>query len=232
MNDELYFLVRGLRTSDVKLNTIYADRDLVEPTGAAIAEKMMSDENVKYLTKMVIDRADPLRNGASIGQFNIVKDKVNQFLLSWKNLGKFEKILGTDDGKPIALKAVSIVAYVDALNLEFVNVFGESILPTSDVTKVTSVVNPNGLYAHHDRILKVNSKPVPFYERALYRRLNDFNLDSGLSETESPFYKMDHNPRLTETERKKTNKTAEVSTHLDRQSMNFRMIPNYQRFNY
>ena len=232
MNDNLYGLIRNLRTADVKLSTLYTDKEQLPVSPEAVAQRMLSDDNISYLTKMVIDRADPLRNGSAVGQFAIVKDKVTQFMESWKSLGKFDRHYEVRNGKQVEVKSVNIIAHIDSLNLEFLNAFAEKILPASDITKVTSVVNPNGLFAQQERVIKTSAKPVPFYERALYRRLNDFNLDLGMDETESPFYKMDHNPKLSEAERKKTDKTVEQPSLIDREGMHTRMIPKHQKHKY
>lgn len=227
MNPDNYGLIRHLRTPDVKLHTLYSDREPLKLSTEVIAAKVMSDENVHYLSKMIIERADPTRNGSGKGQLNIVKEKVILFLTSWKALGKFDRMFKSSGGKQVEVRTVNIVSYVDSLNLEFLDAFAEKILPASQVTKVVSVVNPGGLYAQQERVLKTTAKPTPFYERALYRRLNDFNMDLGLDETENPFYMMDKNPRLSEKERKKTNSTEELQSHLDREGLQFRMIPKY-----
>lgn len=232
MDDNLYQLLRYIQTPNAKVNTIYADPKPEVVSGDELAAMIMSEKNVDYLTKMIIDRADPLRNNASVGQVDIIKGKIKQYLTSWKNLGKYDKFMGTYKNKPIQLNTVNVVSHVDAYNLEFIESFAEKILPTSDATNVKSVVNPNGLFAQQERVIKINSKPVPFYERALYKRLNDFNLDIGLDETEAPFYKMDKNPKLSDAERQRTERTVEERTHLDRQSVSFRMKPNYQKYKY
>lgn len=232
MDDNLYQLLRHIETPDVKLNTIFSDSRPLPISGDKLYEMMAASENIDYLAKMIIERADPLRNTVPTGKVEIVKDKIKQYLTSWKNLGKFDKFMGTHRNRPIELNSVNIVAQLDSYNLEFIEAFAETILPTSDTTKVKSVVNPSGMYAQQERIIKVNSKPVPFYERALYKRLNDFNMDLALDETEAPFYKMDKNPNLSDQERKKTNRSSEQPSHLDRQGMSFRMKPNYQKYKY
>lgn len=233
MSEDIYQYVKYLKTPDVKLNTIHSDiRPSYKLSKDEIITRMNSEQNIDYLAKMIIDRSDPLRNGASVGQVQIIKDKIVQYLKSWENLGKFDRLSAVIGNKKRSIETVNPISQIDSFNLEFLNSFSETILPSSNVTKVKSVVDPSGLYAQQERIIKVNSKPVPFYERALYKRLNDFNLDLGMDETEAPFYKMDHNPKLSEAERKKTNKTEEPNTHLDKQGMTFRMKPKYQKFQY
>lgn len=221
-------LLKLIRTPNVKVQTLYNDREQLKPSKDAIEAKVLSDENVRYLTNMIIERADPTRNGASMGQFDIVKNKVITFLNSWKELGKFDRILKSSGGIQVEIHTVNITTYIDALNFEFINAFAERILPTSDVTKVVSVVNPGNLYVQQERLLVTTAKPVPFYEKALYKRLTDFNLNLPLDETENLFYMKDKNPRLSESERKKTNSTKEQdSISIERNGLHYHMIPKY-----
>ena len=227
MNDDIYAWTRFLRTPDVTLETTYANDETKEFTHAYTANMVMSSTNMDYLTDMILARADPLRNGVAVGARDGVRTRVEQLLTSWKNLGKFDQITIPFEGKTMLVNTVSPVALLDAWNMQFMDAFAETILPASDITNVTSVVNPNGLFAQQERILRVNSKPVPFYERALYRRLTDRNLDQRIDETEHPFYKMDANPHLSDEERKKTDRDAMLPTYLDREGMSFRMLPKY-----
>ncbi len=225
----IYGLLRHLPTQDVALQTIYSDYEPIAPTSDSIITAITADRNVDYLTKMIIDKMDPLRNGSFIGSGRsaTIKQSVKDYLDSWIRMGKFDKHMGTSSNKSVVLKQVNIISSVDSYNKEFVDAFAHVILPITDPTNVTSVVNPNGMYAQQERVLITNSKPTPFYERALYRRLNDWNMDLGMDETEAPFYKMDHNPRLSVEERKKTNATQERESHLDRENLAFRMKPKY-----
>lgn len=225
-----YTLLRHLQTDGANLKTNFSDFEPIEIMPTDIVNMMFAKRNINYITKLIIDRADPLRNGSSVKSSDMVamiKSKVSEYLNSWKTLGKFDKHMTSDDNKRVLARTVNAVAMIDSYNKEFVDAFADRILPYNDPTQVTSVLNPNGLYAQQERILVTNSKPTPFYERALYRRLNDWNLDIRQDETEMPFYKMDHNPRLSDAERKKTNSTVEVPTYLDRQNFSFRMKPNY-----
>lgn len=206
--------------------TIYNDDEMQGFRKQNIIEQVSSVSNIEYLTKLIIERADPLRNGVSLKLVDQVKSNIQTLLQSWINLGKFDNDRISFEGKKLLIRSVSPTALLDHYNTEFVRAFGESLIPTSDVTKVTSVTNPNGLFAQQDRIIKINSKPVPFYERALYRRLTDTKLDSRIDETEMPFYKMDHNPRMTDEERKKRNvDTTKKVSYIDREGLSYRMIP-------
>lgn len=226
MNDNLYSLLRYKYTDGVQLKTIYADDE--SKSFKQTAEMVMADQNVEYIVDMIIGKSDPLRNGISVGQRDIIKVKVNQLLSSWKALGKFDQATVVSEGKTLFIRTVSPIALLDHYNKEFVDAFAEMILPMSDATKVTSVTNPNGLYAQQERIIQINSKPVPFYERALYRRLGDRNLEQRIDETENPFYRMDHNPRLPELEKKKRDvDRSSQPTYLDRQTPEYRMRPRY-----
>ena len=213
-------------TENVNIQSIYSDN---ENGLGDVAGMVTSTENIEYLTKLVIDRADPLRNGSSLTAPETIRPRIQKLLQAWKNVGKFNYDTIQFEGKTLSVRAVSPTALLDHYNTEFVKAFAESILPTSDVTKVTSVTNPNGLYAQQERIIKINSKPVPFYERALYKRLNDFTLDQRIDETEMPFFRMDHNPRMTDAERKKRDiDRTQEPTYLDREGLSYRMNPDYQ----
>ena len=187
-----------------------------------------SKANIDYLAQLIIERADPLRNGSSLVAPDFIRPQIEKLLESWKNVGKFDKDTVMFEGKSLTIRSVSPTALLDHYNSEFVKAFAESILPTNDVTKVTSVVNPNGLFAQQDRIIKINSKPVPFYERAIFRRLHDTKLDQRIDETECFFYKMDHNPRMLDSERKKRDvDTKDRPSYLDREGLSYRMKPKY-----
>lgn len=228
MGEPLYSLARLAPTANVDFGTLYAQDEMAKYRATQIADAVMSDANVGYITDLVIAKADPLRNGISQGQRLVVFDKVKKLLASWKSLGKFDQRTIKIAGKVLRVLAVSPITLRDSYNTEFVTEFAETIMPHSDATKVTSVVNPDGMFAQQERIIKMTSKPVPFYERAIFRRLNDWQLDQRIDETESPFYKMDHNPRLSSAERKKTDVArAEQPSYLDREGLSYRMIPKY-----
>ena len=213
-------------TADVKFQSIYSDN---ENGLGDVAGMVTSEENIEYLTKLIIDRADPLRNGSSLVAPDTIRPRIRKLLDSWKNVGKFDHDTIQFEGKTLLIRAVSPTALLDHYNTEFVKAFAESILPTSDLTKVTSITNPDGLFAQQERIIKINSKPVPFYEAAIYKRLNVFTLEQRIDETEMPFFRMDHNPRMIDAERKKrdVDRTQEP-TYLDRVGLSYRMKPDYQ----
>lgn len=228
MSESLYLLSRLAPTTGVAFGTIYDHNESATYTPARMVESMMAVSNVEYLTDLIIARADPSRSVIPNGIRAIVVAKVKEFLTSWRALGKFEFHYILINGNKHVVSSISPVALKDHYNTEFVEEFAEKILPMSQATNVRSVTNPNGMYAQQERIIKMTAKPVPFYERALYRRLNDWTVDLPVDETQNPFYRMDHNPRLSKKERKKTDldKTP-VITPLDRESLSYRMIPNY-----
>ncbi len=226
MNDDLYALLRYQITPNTPLGTIYNDNESKDFSKIQFVEMFTGSTNVEYLTKLIIDRADPLRNNSSLQNYDRIKAKVVRLLESWINVGKFDEESINFEGKKYLIKTVSPVNLLDHYNKEFVSAFAESILPSSNVTKVTSVTNPNGLYAQQERIITINSKPVPFYQKAVFRRLNDWTNEQQLDETEMPFYKMDHNPNLTVAERKKTEPSARMDTYLDREGLAYRMKPH------
>ena len=228
INNDLYAWMRFGTTPGTSLQTIYSHDETKSFGPEQVAKMVMEDKNVEYITDLVIGRADPLRNGNSIANRDTVKASVKRLLDSWKNMGKFDQQTTSFGGKTLQVLSVSPIALLDHYNTEFVQTFAETILPASDVTKVTSVTNPDGLFAQQERITKINSRPVPFYERSLYKRLNDFTLDQRIDETEMPFYKLDHNPRMLDSERKKRDvDRKEKPTYMDREGLSYRMKPKY-----
>lgn len=226
MDEAFYSWLHRAPTAGALLGTTYSNDEMATYRSQYIIDAIQSDNNVAYIADMIIGRADPLRNGASAGQRMVVIEKVKQMLQSWQNLGKFESHTITINGQLHHVSSISPVTLLDHYNTEFVSSFADTILPTSDVAKVVSVTNPDGLYAQQERVIKMTAKPVPFYERAIYRRLNDWNLNTQLDETEAPFYRMDKNPRLSDAERQKTNTANKaLDTYLDREGLAYRMLP-------
>lgn len=228
MSNELYAWSRFWTAPENNLQSIYNDDESQSFGQEQIIEMVTSKENVAYITKLIIERADPLRNARLIDYVENVQLRVVRLLESWKNIGKFDQDTISFEGRKLAVRTVSPTALLDHYNLEFVQTFAESILPTSNVTNVTSVVNPNGLYAQQERIIKINSKPVPFTQRSNFRRLHDTKLDQRIDETETFFYRMDKNPHISEAERKKTDVDLKQSnTYMDREGLSYRMKPKY-----
>ncbi len=220
--DDVFTIMRYARTPGVKLDSVYSQAGIAETTPDMVAESMLSKKNTSLLAQAVFDKADPLRNSGAA--YSFVMTKVEEFLLAWKQLGKFDK-LKNHRGDDIA--SVSMASIVHAFNKEFVDTFSNKIIQYDDPTKVHSITDPSGMFAQQTHTLLTTGKQIPFYERAIYKRLVDKNLDIRQDETETPFYKMDHNPRLTDAERIKTKKTSEADPSIDRLGMSFRMLPRY-----
>jgi len=228
MNDDIYALLRYKPTNSIKPNVNYSDGQGASFDKIAFGNAMLSQDNIDYLTKRVIDHVDPLRNNMLAGRRPYIRTQVERLLTSWKNIGKFDQLTIMSHGRKYAVGTMSSAYLMDAYNEEFISEFSESIVPVPDVTKVKSVTNPNGLYAQQERVIKIASKPIPFYEKSIYKRLNDFNMDQIVDETENPFYRMDHNPRLSDAERKKRDlDTTKQESYLDRENISYRMIPKY-----
>jgi hypothetical protein len=208
--------------------TLYATDGMADYRSEQIAKMVMADSNVAYITDMIISKQDPTRSGPSKGSRNIISDKVSTRLQAWARLDKFKQSTTSINGKIVNVLSMSPIAILDSYNMEFVEAFADVILPANDITNVSSVVNPNGMYAHQERIIKMHSKPVPFYQRAVFKRLNDWTVDARVDETEAPFYRMDNNPRISANERKKTEVSrTEQPSYLDRTGLSYRMIPKY-----
>jgi hypothetical protein len=215
-------------SKNVDFGTLYADNEMASYRAAQIADAVMSDINVNHIADLIISRQDPLRAQTSKGERILISDKVKSRLAAWQALGKFEQRSISIDSKITRVLSVSPITLRDAYNLEFVNEFSDTILPTSDITSVKSVTDPNGMYAQQTRVIVMNSKPVPLYRQSAFKRLNDWNLDARIDESTNLFYKMDSNPRLSADERKKTEvDQVDRSSYLDREGLQYRMIPKY-----
>lgn len=221
-SDDIFTIMRNVRTRNVNLDVLSSDMFLQEITKDDIIKMIKSDRNMDVLINAIYSKSDPLRNSGRDREY--VRIRIQQFLDSWIALGKFDK-LSDHRGREVGTSSVS--ALIKSYNKEFVNAFANKIIPYDDPTKVKSVTDPSGLFAQQTFTVGTRTKPIPFYERAIYKRLADKNIDLPMDETESPFYVMDRNPHLSSVERKKTNKTSERESHLERGYMQFRMIPKY-----
>jgi hypothetical protein len=137
---------------------------------------MKSQDNIRLLTQLIISRNSI---GLSVDAYSI-SDKITQVINSWINMGKFDTLNSF----------ISFKYMVDYYNKEFVREFANTILPI-DVIKVQSVTNPNGMYAQQSRTLSFKSKPPPFWERALYKRLEDRVREIPMDESQDLFYKFE-----------------------------------------
>lgn len=223
MSDNLYSLLRYVPTEGVELATTSA-----AITPQQIESSMMTMTNINIIVDRIIERADPMRNMTSTETRIAAYTKVEKMLAAWKNLGKFEQPTITVSGKKRPLMVYSLPELVQLYNREFVASFAESIMPAPEITKVKSVVNPDGMYAQQTNTMTFTSKPVPFYERAIFKRLNAWDMEKPIDETEMPFYRLDKNPRLPEAEKKKRDlDTSRLPSYLDREGLSYRMKPNY-----
>lgn len=204
----------------------YVTNGLPPFTQEDVKNAMTSDSNVNYLVQLVIQRVDPLRNGVSADGVTSAKVQATGKLSSWAALGKFDT--RTSRGKSYPIYAPTLVSMVDHYNKEFVNIFGDTLFPQKALTAVTSVLNPNGLYAQQDRIVAVSGKPIPSYQRCAFKRLTDRHKETSVDETENMFYKMDANPRISNDERKKRERGQTVlQPSAERDTLQYRMIPKY-----
>jgi hypothetical protein len=211
---DIYALLRNNRTADAALGSFYTDTNTNEVSIQQTADMMLSDNNVAYLTEAIVSQAD---QSQLVGDTRIISDTIHKFLTSWKNLGKFDNPTPT----------VSPVMRLDELNNEFIKAFAQKIIPTASAMDVKSVVDPSGMYAQQEQSLLIVSTPIPFYERAIYRRLGEMHTELAMDESESLFYRMDSNPNLIDAERKKTEPTKPVETSLEHLGLSFNMLPKY-----
>lgn len=157
--------------------------------------KFESEQNVNNLVQLIFRK-----NGYDIND-NISKSdtekQVKNYVNSWINLGKFDSISNY----------YSMESAINAFNNEFVNVYASKFSLTNNNPKIVkSIVNPNGMYAQQDRVIIEKIKPIPFYEKALYKRNIEWNVELPMDEVELPFYRMDKNKNISDKERSKTDR--------------------------
>ena len=101
INNDLYAWLRFGTTPGTSLQTIYNHDETKSFGPEQIAKMVMSENNVDYITDLVIGRADPLRNGSSVANRDKVKASVKRILDSWKNMGKFDQATTSFEGKTL-----------------------------------------------------------------------------------------------------------------------------------
>lgn len=154
-----------------------------------------SKKNIDTLVQQIIRK-----NGFDTNNMMTKKDiekQVKIYVDAWINLGKFDYISNY----------YSMESAIMAFNHEFVNVYASKLsLTKNDPKMVKSIVNPNGMYAQQDRVIIEKIKPIPFYEKALYKRNIEWQVELPMDEVELPFYRMDKNKNISEKERSKTDR--------------------------
>ncbi len=200
-----FALYRQALRTDVSLDTFSTQIDPTVVDKQAAASAMSSGDNLALLTSTII-RQNSMELAADPAA---VQSKVDKFMSAWINMGRFDRLNSF----------ISIQHLVNYYNKEFVREFAEAILPV-DVLKVKSVTNPNGMYAQQSRTLSYESKPPPFWERALYKRLEDRVRDVPMDETEGFFYKF-------EISGKKMPEQSRIGDLYEREAPEFRMLPRY-----
>jgi hypothetical protein len=226
MNDDLFLFIRNGITRDARVSTLN-DRNELTLNRDQLAEAMTSTDNVSRLANQIVARADPTRSEVSQSTLDDITTKVETLLSSWKTLGKFDRAFLTVNNKQFEITTASMGEMMNFYNNEFINSFAESILPTSDITAVKSVLNPNGMFAQQERIEMVRSKPVHFHERSVFRRLNTWDHERPMDETQALFYGMDKKTSDTSDTSDTINKQQDTTTYLDRETPTYRMNPNY-----
>ncbi len=200
-----FALYRQSIKTDVPLNNFITDPTPDPITKEEVISAITKQDNIETLASIIIGRNDI---GMPIDRTNII-NKVSTYLTSWINLGKFNTI-DIFVSFPLAL---------NHYNKEFVNEFADTILPV-DATKVQNVINPNGMYAQQTQTLSFKSKKIPFYERAIYKRLEAKHNELPMDESEDFFYKFKETG-------KKIPKSERNESILDREGFAYRMNPNY-----
>lgn len=197
---------QAIKTKGVSIKTFISDPEPNVPTKSEIIAAMKSQTNTEHLADLIIGRNSVI--GITIDR-NAIIEKVETLLDSWIKLGRFDTID----------KFVNFEYAIDSYNKEFVRDFANSVIPM-DVLNVKSVVNPNQLYVQQQRTLSFKSSKIPFWERALYVRLEDRVRDTPIDETESYFYKFKETG-------KKIPKSERAHDILEKQGFSYNMNPKY-----
>lgn len=185
---------------------------------------MNSEENIVHLSARIAQWADPLGNTLGPTQKANIQEGVRRFVSAWKQLGKFEEKTLFIRGVRVAADSIAPATLLELYNQEFVSAFADKLVSITDVP--ASVNNPDGLCAQQTRIVFATSlRPVPASQRSVFRRLNDRNLERPIDEMEAPFYRMDKNPRMPESERAKQGRPKDHKKQpspLEREGLAFR----------
>lgn len=165
-------------------------------TSTNMIEKLFeSKKNIDNIVQLII-RKNGFDTNGSFAKKDIEK-QVKIYVDSWINLGKFDSMTNY----------YSAESAINAYNHEFANVYASKFSFTKDDPKIVkSVVNPNGMYAQQDRVIIEKIKPIPFYEKALYKRNIEWSAELPMDEVELPFYRMDKNKNISDKERSKTDR--------------------------
>lgn len=199
-----FALYRQAIRTDMPIKTFSTGIDPTIVQKEEIIGTMKSTDNIKLLTQLIISRNSI---GLPVDAYSVT-DKVTSMINSWINMGKFDTLNSF----------TSFQLMVDYYNKEFVQEFADTILPV-DAIKVQSVTNPNGMYVQQSRTLSYKSKPVPFWERALYKRLEDRVRDIPMDESQDLFYKFEQTG-------KKIPDADKLGDIYERESPEFNMNPN------
>ncbi len=201
-----FALYRQAIHTNVPIRTFATDPTPVELTKEDAITAMSAPTNIDTLTQLIISRnsiglpVDPTAVGT----------KVKALITAWIGMGKFNNLR----------VFTSYQHMVEHFNGEFVREFADIALPT-DVMKVQSVTNPNGMFVQQSRTLSFPAKRPPFWERALYKRLEDRVRDIPMDESEGPFYKF-------ELTGKKMPEPIKLGDIFEREAPKVRMIPQYE----
>jgi hypothetical protein len=216
---DYYSVSRYLPSGNDNLKHLYNDNEMINTKSADLIQMINNKNNIRYLSDIIISKG----NGNLDVSF--VMEQVSKYLESWVNMGKFDDISISQKNingtvTKNNMKFASPVYMLAYYNKEFIETFTKNIIPES-ITNVKSVTNPGGMYAQQERIITESSKPIPFYERALYKRLEDRVLDQKIDETQNLFYGMELTGKDT------TIDHEHISPANERREFVYRMKPNY-----
>lgn len=200
-----FALYRQAIRTNIPVHTFSTETNPTIVTKEQVITNMKSKNNINHLTQLII-RKNAMGLPADIQS---VSEKVVSMINAWINMGKFNTLNSF----------LSFNHMIDYYNKEFVLEFAETILPVNAL-KVQSVTNPNGMYAQQSRTLSFTSKAPPFWERALYKRLEDRHREIPMDESQDFFYKF-------ELTGKKIPEAVANRDIYERESPEFRMEPKY-----
>jgi hypothetical protein len=160
-------------TKDADINRMYDEISISE-----IIERFNSGKNIEYLVNEI-----NILNGNNLDK-QMVFVQVHKYIDSWINMGKFLD-------RPKTFNIINMLDYYNNLFLEtFADTFSDYIIPNN----IHQGPNLNGIVAQQTRYTNYKSKPIPFYEKALYKRHYDQNINSQTStELGTLHYSYDNN---------------------------------------
>lgn len=197
----------------------------------SIKDIVLSQQNIETL-------ADQLSFGLP---YNGIKLKVESLLKAWDSLGKFDKAPSyktryirrgkvIENTYPVLFNNRSDV--VTYYNQEFISAFKNQFEPKHKSLKELpidksseqenawtvpkSVVNPDGLRAQQQTTMTWQYKPIAFWQKAPFKRLQEFSVEQSADERENLFMRFEN------TGKKISNKDLRLQTNTVEEPVDYR----------